>query len=97
MTMIGTLVWGGRKTGAEITGRTDDRAGRQVKDRIVETGGRCSLVADSRRIGCSRQTAPPVPESIQRKSCGYTDNASCGIQGSGVFLDYSDESFPSLI
>ena len=53
MPMIGALVWGGRKTDAENTGCTHDRAERQVMDRIVETGGRYRLVADS-RIGCSR-------------------------------------------
>ena len=58
MTMIGTLVWGGRKTGTGIAGCTRDRTGRQVMDRIIETGGRCCLVADS-RIGCSRQKAAP--------------------------------------
>ena len=57
MTTIGTLVWGGRKTGAGIAGGTHDRAERQVMDRIVETGGR--LVTDS-RIGCSRLIAAPA-------------------------------------
>ena len=56
MTMIGTPIWGGRKTGAEITGRTHVRVERQVMDRIVETGGRNCLVVDSRN-GCSRQKA----------------------------------------
>ena len=56
MTMIGTLVWGGRKTGAGNAGCTHDRAERQVVDRIAETGGRCCLVADS-RTSCSRQKA----------------------------------------
>ncbi len=59
MAMISTLIWGGRKTGATITGCTHDRAERQVMDRIVETGGRHCLVADS-RIGCSRQKATPT-------------------------------------
>ena len=59
MAMISTLVWSGRRTGATITGCTHDRAKRQVMDRIVETGGRCCLVADS-RIGCSRQEATPT-------------------------------------
>ena len=40
----------------ELSRVTHDRAKRQVMDRIVETGGRCCLVADS-RIGCSRQKA----------------------------------------
>ena len=56
MAMISTLVWGGRKTGATTTGCTHDRAKQQVMDRIVETGGRCCLVAYS-RIGCSHQKA----------------------------------------
>ena len=59
MAMISTLVWGCRKTGATIAGCTYDRDERQVKDRIVETGGRRCLVADS-RIGCSRQKAAPA-------------------------------------
>ena len=63
MTMIVALVWGGRKTGTEITGCTRDRAERQVMDRIVETGGRCCLVADS-RISCSRQKATPTGMSF---------------------------------
>ena len=54
MTMIGTPVRGGRKTGAKITGCTHGRAERLVMDRAVETGGRCCLFADS-RIGYSRQ------------------------------------------
>ena len=63
MAMISTLAWGSRKTGATITGCTHDRAERQVMDRIVETGGRCCLVADS-RIGCSRQKATPTGMSF---------------------------------
>ena len=73
MAMISTLVWGGRKTGATITGCTHDRAKRQVMDRIVETGGRCCLVADS-RIGCSRQKATPtgMPFGDRRVAARYT-------------------------
>ena len=44
--MIGALVWGGRKLGAEISECTDERAERRVMVRIVEAGGRCDLVAD---------------------------------------------------
>ena len=58
-TLIGALVWDDRKAGAGTTGCTRDRVERQVMDRIVETGGRCCLVADS-RIGCSRQKATPT-------------------------------------
>ena len=73
MTMIGTLVRGGRKTGAGITGCTRDRAERQVMDRIVETGGRCCLVADS-RTSCSRQKAAPagMPFRYRRAAARYT-------------------------
>ena len=62
MAMISTQVWGGRKTGATITGCTRDRDERQVMDRIVETGGRCFLVVDS-RIGCLAKK-PPRPECL---------------------------------
>ena len=64
ITMIGTLVWGGRKTGTEITGCTHDRDDRQVLDRIVETGGRCYLVAYS-RIGCSRLIVAPAGMPVE--------------------------------
>jgi len=56
----------------ELSRVTHDRAKRQVMDRIVETGGRCCLVADS-RIGCSHQkVAPPgMPFGDRRMAARY--------------------------
>ena len=46
-------------TGTEISGCTDDRAERQVGDRIVETGSQRYLIADG-HIGYSRLIAAPA-------------------------------------